>query len=266
MEKYRAIPEGYMTVGQLAKKMDTTVRTLQYYDKEGLLTPSAESEGGRRLYTDKDVVKLHQIKSLKSLGFSLDDIKKRLFSFDTPAEVADALTEQAEVLKQQIATISEALNEIEILREEVLQMQTVDFKKYADIIVNLQMKNESYGLIKNFDNDLLDHIRSQFDMKSGLEFMEKFNRLSGEIVQLKNDNVPPESEKCQQVAKEYWNLIMEFTNGDMSMLSKLMEIGTIDTATNAWEEKQKNINDYIEQALQIFFSKLEVNPFEEMKE
>lgn len=53
MAKYRAIPDGYMTVGEVAKKIGTTVRTLQYYDKEGLLSPSAESDGGRRLYTDK---------------------------------------------------------------------------------------------------------------------------------------------------------------------------------------------------------------------
>ena len=59
MAKYRAIPEGFMTVGELAKKMGVTIRTLQYYDKEGLLSPSAESEGGRRLYTDKDLVLLH---------------------------------------------------------------------------------------------------------------------------------------------------------------------------------------------------------------
>ena len=32
---------------------------------------------------------------------------------------------------------------------------------------------------------------------------------------------------------------MEFTNGDMSMLPKLMEVGNIGIATNAWEEKQK---------------------------
>ena len=52
------------------------------------------SEGGRRLYTDKDIVKLHQILSLKNLGFSLDDIKNRLISLDTPAEVAEALEDQ----------------------------------------------------------------------------------------------------------------------------------------------------------------------------
>ena len=265
MAKYRAIPQGFMTVGEVAKKMGVTVRTLQYYDKEGLLSPSAESEGGRRLYTDKDLITLHQIISLKSLGFSLDDIKERLISLETPADVANALTEQADDIRQKIEQLQASLSAIEQLKAEVLQMQTVNFKKYADIIVNLQMKNDSYYLIKRFDDDTLDHIRSQFDKESGLDFMDRFNRLSDEIVQLQKENVPPESEKCQQVVKEYWGLIMEFTNGDMSMLPKLMEVGNIDTATNAWEERQKIVNDYVGPALQVYFSRLGTDPFEGVK-
>jgi len=264
MAKFRAIPEGFMTVGEVAKKMGVTVRTLQYYDKEKLLSPSAESEGGRRLYTDKDLVMLHQIISLKSLGFSLKDIKGRLNSLKTPAEVANALTEQADAIRINIKQLKDSLAAIEQLKTEVLQMQTVNFKKYADIIVNLQMKNESYSLIKRFDDDTLDHIRSRFDKKSGFEFMNRLNNLSDEIVQLQEKNVPADSEQCQQVVQEYWGLIMEFTNGDMAMLPKLMEVGNIDTATNAWEEKQKIVNDYLEPALQVYFSRLGTNPFEEV--
>ncbi|MCI8300872.1 MAG: MerR family transcriptional regulator [Lachnospiraceae bacterium] len=265
MAKYRAIPQGFMTVGEVAKKMGVTVRTMQYYDKEGLLSPSAESEGGRRLYTDKDLVILHQILSLKSLGFSLDDIKQRLISLETPADVANALTEQADDIRQKIEQLKASLSAIEQLKAEVLQMQTVSFKKYADIIVNLQMKNDSYYLIKRFDDDTLDHIRSRFDRESGLDFMDRFNRLSDEIVELQKEHVPPESEKCQQIVKEYWGLVMEFTNGDMSMLPKLIEVGNIDTATNDWEERQKIVNDYLEPALQVYFSRLGTNPFEEVK-
>lgn len=262
MAKHKAIPQGYMTVGEVAKKIGVTVRTLQYYDKEGLFSPSAESEGGRRLYTDKDLVTLHQIISLKSLGFSLDDIKRRFISLETPADVAAALTKQADSIRRNIEQLTDSLTAIEQLKAEVLQMQTVNFKKYADIIVNLQMKNDSYGLIKRFDDDTLDHIRDRFDQESGLDFMDRFNRLSDEIVQLQKKSVRPESEECQQVVEEYWGLITEFTNGDMSMLPKLMEIGKIDTAANAWEERQKIVNNYIEPALQVYFSKLGVNPFE----
>ena len=264
MAKFRAIPEGFMTVGEVAKKMGVTVRTLQYYDKEELLSPSAESEGGRRLYTDKDLVMLHQIISLKSLGFSLKDIKGRLNSLKTPSEVANALTEQADAIRINIKQLKDSLAAIEQLKTEVLQMQTVNYKKYADIIVNLQMKNESYSLIKLFDDDTLDRIRSRFDKKSGSDFMDRFKRLSDEIVQLQKEKVPAESEQCQQVVQEYWSLIMEFTNGDMTMLPKLMAVGNIDTATNAWEEKQKIVNDYIEPALQVYFSRLGTNPFEEV--
>ena len=265
MAKHRAIPLGFMTVGEAAKKLGVTVRTLQYYDKEGLLSPSAASEGGRRLYTDKDLVMLHQIISLKSLGFSLDDIKHRLISLETPTDVATALTEQADSIRKKIEELTASLTAIEQLKEEVLQMQTVNFKKYADIIVNLQMKNEYYFLITKFDDDMLDHIRNQFDQDSGFDFINRFNRLSDEILQLQKENVPPESEKCQQAIQEYWGLIMEFTNGDMGMLPKLMEVGNIDTAKNAWEEKQKIINAYVELALQVYFSRLGTNPFEEVE-
>lgn len=208
---------------------------------------------------------LHQIISLKSLGFSLDDIKHRLISLETPTDVATALTEQADSIREKIEQLTASLTAIKQLKTEVLQMRTVNFKKYADIIVNLQIKNDSYYLIKRFDDDMLDHIRNQFDRESGLDFMDRFNRLSDEIVQLQQENVLPESEKCQQIVKEYWGLIMEFTNGDMSMLPKLMEIGNIDTAANAWEERQKIVNDYLEPALQVYFSKLGVNPFEEVE-
>ncbi len=265
MEKHRAIPLGFMTVGEAAKKIGVTVRTLQYYDKEGLLSPSAESEGGRRLYTDKDLVILHQIISLKSLGFSLDDIKHRLISLETPSDVANALAEQADSIQEKIEQLTASLTAIEQLKEEVLQMQTVNFKKYADIIVNLQMKNDSYYLIKRFDDDTLDHIRNRFDKESGLNFMDRFNRLNDEIIELQKARVSPESEKCQRVVKEYWGLITEFTNGDMSMLPKLMEVGNIDTAANAWEERQKIVNDYLEPALQAYFSRLGENPFEEVE-
>jgi len=109
MTKYRVIPEGFMTVGQLAKKIGITIRTLQYYDKEGLAFPSAESEGGRRLYTDKDLVKLHQILSLKSLGLFLKDIKGRLISLKTPDNVANTLSEQADVLRKKIEQLKDSL-------------------------------------------------------------------------------------------------------------------------------------------------------------
>lgn len=248
--------------------MGTTVRTLQYYDKEGLLCPTAESEGGRRLYTHKDMIKLHQIQSLKLLDFSLDDIKNRLIPLDTPAEVADALSQQSLTIQKKIQHLTEASAAIEALKAEVLQMQTVNFKKYADIIVNLQMNNEYYWLIKHFDDETLDHIRSHFDKDRGTAFMERFNQINDSVRRLQQKNIPPEDERAQLLAKEFWNMVMEFTNGDMHMLEKLMEFNNhIDNLTddnNDWVNRQKTVNEYLQPALELYFKKSGIPSFEEV--
>ena len=46
------------TTGELAKLCGVTVRTVQYYDARGILIPSELSEGGRRLYSEDDLILL----------------------------------------------------------------------------------------------------------------------------------------------------------------------------------------------------------------
>lgn len=49
------------TTGELAKLCNVTVRTVQYYDKRGILIPTELSEGGRRLYSESDLQRLKVI-------------------------------------------------------------------------------------------------------------------------------------------------------------------------------------------------------------
>ena len=46
------------TTGDLAKLAGVSVRTVQYYDKRGILSPSDLTEGGRRIYVDSDLEQL----------------------------------------------------------------------------------------------------------------------------------------------------------------------------------------------------------------
>ena len=247
--------------------MNTTVRTLQYYDREGLLSPSSQSEGGRRLYTDKNIIQLHQIQSMKYLGFSLADIKNRLICLDAPDDIATMLTEQAANVREKITSLSESLRAIETLKAEVLQMQSVDFKKYADIIVNLQLKNEYYWLIKYFDDKILDDVRDRFDTKSAALMSESIKQLMNRAIRFQEDGVQPESKVGQDFAKEFWDKMMEFIGGDMSMLPKLMKITEHvggGAAENEWKKKQETANAFIESVLEIYLTKLGINPFKEV--
>lgn len=263
MNRKKDFPEGYMTVGQAAKKMGVTVRALQYYDKEGLLCPCAQSEGGRRLYTDRELIRLHQILSLKSLGFSLEEIKNKLIPLQTPEEVASALSEQAAVLREKIAGLTQSLRDTEALQAEVLQMQTVDFKKYADIIVNLQMNNANYRLIKYFSEKTLDHIRSRFTKESGLAFIRRFGVLQQTAVSLLEQGEAPDSEVGIRLAEVFWKLIEEFTGGDLSMLPELMAFSDSDMPDSDWSQQQKRAQSFLSPALEAYFLRSGNNPFEE---
>ena len=67
------------------------------------------------------MVKLHQILSLKHLGFAREDIKNRLIPLESPDEVAQALAGQAEAIRMKIDDLRETLREVEALREEVVR-------------------------------------------------------------------------------------------------------------------------------------------------
>jgi DNA-binding transcriptional MerR regulator/uncharacterized glyoxalase superfamily protein PhnB len=61
-------------VGALARATGLSIRALHYYDEIGLLTPSARSPAGHRLYDPADVARLYRISLLRRLGFPLDQI------------------------------------------------------------------------------------------------------------------------------------------------------------------------------------------------
>ena len=175
--------------------------------------------------------------------------------------MAQALSEQADGIREKLEALSESLREIEALKAEVLQMQTVDFKKYADIIVNLRMKNESYWLIKHFDDRVLEHCHRRFDRESGLKMLDTFQRLQEEGMRLLESGVLPESGEGQAFAKAYWDMVQEFTGGDMSLLPKLMETERVDSPDGEWRQKQAVLHGFIEPALDVYLTGLGCDPF-----
>lgn len=70
-----------LRIGEVAKLVGTTTRTIRYYEEIGLLTGGGEErEAGRhRLYADADVERLREALRLKALlGVSLDELKELL--------------------------------------------------------------------------------------------------------------------------------------------------------------------------------------------
>jgi len=64
-----------MKIGQLAKCIGVSVRTLRFYEREGLLSAPARAASGYRDYTDKDADRLRVIRACQRIGFTLSDIR-----------------------------------------------------------------------------------------------------------------------------------------------------------------------------------------------
>ena len=147
-------------------------------------------------------------------------------------------------------------------------MQSVDFRRYADIIVSLRQKNENYWMFKYFDDQFLDHVRHRFGpLGDDQGILDTLIRLQKEAVQLQAAGVPPESERGQVFAREFWDMILAFTDGDMSLLPKMLEMHqNMDDWDEEWKKRHRGAQDYIGLTLDVYFTNLGYNPFEEEQE
>ncbi|MFJ3895028.1 MULTISPECIES: MerR family transcriptional regulator [unclassified Streptomyces] len=72
----------HMQIGEVAARTELSLRTIRHYEETGLVTPSARSQGGFRLYTEPDVTRLMVIRRMKPLGFTLDEMRALLDATD----------------------------------------------------------------------------------------------------------------------------------------------------------------------------------------
>ena len=104
------------TTGELAKKCNVSVRTIQYYDERGILVPTDLTEGGRRLFSEKDVATLETICFLRDLDISIKDIAEILESDESKKVIELLLDEQDKNLQAEIKKKTEQLEKIKNIR------------------------------------------------------------------------------------------------------------------------------------------------------
>ena len=90
------------TIGDLAKQLNITTRTIRYYDQKCLVKPSRVSESGYRLYSNEQIKQLKLIIFLKELGFSLKDIQKILEDPNSEKTIGLLLKDQMERNSQEV--------------------------------------------------------------------------------------------------------------------------------------------------------------------
>ena len=116
-----------MRIGELAQLAGINPRTLRYYERIGLLTPSSRTEAGYRVYTLGDAARLVFIRRAQGLGLSLAEIADVIALRDTGAvpcrhvralaeskvEEIDARVAELRKLRADLVRLAEAASEAE---------------------------------------------------------------------------------------------------------------------------------------------------------
>jgi len=130
------------TTGEIAKLCGVSVRTVQYYDDRGILVPSELSEGGRRLYTEDDLKRMHIICFLREAGLPINSISA-LFAEKNPENIISILLEQQEqVLKEELSERQAKLDLIEGIKRELKELDTFSVESIGDIAQVMKQKNK----------------------------------------------------------------------------------------------------------------------------
>lgn len=99
-----------MTIGEIARSFEVSLRTLRFYEDRGLLVP--RREGTARLYGPREKARLTSIMSLKHLGFTLTEIREIMADADKrPA--SGELRLRAEQVKAQLAHLEKQRRDID---------------------------------------------------------------------------------------------------------------------------------------------------------
>ena len=108
-----------MHIGELAERTGLSLRTIRHYDDVGLLPAAARTDGGFRLYTEADCDRLMVIKTMKPLGFSLEEMAE-ILSLLSPEECG-AATSAADVAERLAAFRDRAIHQREKMVRNLAQ-------------------------------------------------------------------------------------------------------------------------------------------------
>ena len=120
-----------LTTGEMARLTQSTLRTVRFYEEEGLLRPAERADGGHRLFPESELEKLKLVGELRLIGLTLEEIKELLElkrNATSGAAAAHAIDVRLESyagrVAERIALLQRLANEIGVTREVVARCET----------------------------------------------------------------------------------------------------------------------------------------------
>ena len=201
-----------ISTGEVAKISGLTIRTLQHYDNIGVLPASGRTEGGRRFYTESDMIKLEHIIFYRGLGFSLDQIKRILVEPKTDKNAAELLSVQKVMLYNQIYNIQNSIAAIEASQEIINAGKTPPWTLLATFMQSLGRVDLSMWENYKFSDEQTEVFREHFQtLNDVMDFYNTWKRLSIKSAAFSEAGIKPGETIAQTLAMEWAEMVQKVT-------------------------------------------------------
>ena len=238
-----------MTVNEVSKLTGVSIRTLQYYDKIGLLHPAKYTEAGYRLYNDAALETLQQILLFRELEVPLKDIKEIISRPDF--DRSKALEQQIKLLtlkKEHIENLIDLAKGIKLLGVRKLKFEAFDTSKIDEYAAQAKAYWGKTPAYKEFEEKSRGRTKEE-DKKIYQGMIDIF----GEFGQIRNTE--PSSKDAQALVKKLQDYITEHmytcTKKILSSLGK-MYAGGGDFTKNIDSYGGEGTAEFTSQAIEIY--------------
>lgn len=110
-----------LTTGEMARSSHNTLRTVRFYEEEGILRPVRRTEGGHRLFNRTELDRLLLVTDMRAAGLSLEEIKQILEIRQRAGSCGDAAKIATEILRKRIGDLQEKVTVLTRLQEDLAQ-------------------------------------------------------------------------------------------------------------------------------------------------
>jgi len=238
-----------MTVHEVSRLTGVSIRTLQYYDRIGLLHPAKYTEAGYRLYDDAALETLQQILLFRELEFPLKDIKKIISSPDF--DRSKALEQQIELLKlkkEHIENLIDLAVGIKAIEVRQLTFDAFDTKKIDEYAAQAKASWGTTPAYKEYEEKSKGRTK-----EDNLKIHQGMIDIFGEFGQIRNTD--PASKEAQAMVKKLQDYITEHmytcTKEILGGLGK-MYAGGGDFTTNIDKMGGEGTSAFASRAIEIY--------------
>ena len=245
----------YWTTKEFSKLTGVTVRTLQYYDEECILSPHHKSDAGYRFYSSEDLQVIQKISVLKYIGFNLKQIKNILLT--KQLDWLSSLNLQAKIIQDNIAKLNQGLILIRHGINLYSKNNEIEWQSIAKILEVFKMTHD--GIVKewserNFSENEITFFAEMSFQQSKVDNEELWIKLFAEARALMDKD--PSSPEVQSLAQKWMSSANDQYADNPDLCKKMWELmKSGDIPTGLIPGYEKEIVLFMNNAIGIMFSK-----------